>query len=71
MKIVEFGKTIEPGTVLGEIGVFARNQNRMATIICCSDCEVYELRDKQSEAALLPGSVLWSCRAAAYHFALP
>lgn len=49
MKIVEFGKSIEPGTVLGEIGVFARNQHRMATIICCSDCEVYELRDSKAK----------------------
>ena len=36
-KVVEIDKTISSGTVLGEIGVFARDQIRMATVVCVTD----------------------------------
>ena len=49
MKIVEIGKTIGPGTVLGEIGIFARDQTRTATVECVGDCEVYEISESRTK----------------------
>jgi CRP/FNR family transcriptional regulator, cyclic AMP receptor protein len=49
VKVVEIDKTIYPGTVLGEIGVFARDQTRMATVVCVTDCEVYELTESKAK----------------------
>ena len=49
MNIPELGKVIEPGAVLGEIGIFARDQKRMATVICVSDCELYEMSESKAK----------------------
>jgi CRP-like cAMP-binding protein len=49
MKIVEIGKTIGPGTVLGEIGIFARDQKRTATVECVGNCEVYEISESRTK----------------------
>ena len=49
MKIVEIGKTIGPGTVLGEIGIFAHDQKRTATVECVEDCEVYEISESRTK----------------------
>ena len=49
VEVSEFGKIISSGTVLGEIGVFARDQRRMATVVCRSDCEVYELSESKAK----------------------
>jgi hypothetical protein len=49
MKIVEIGKTIGPGTVLGEIGIFARDQKRTATVECVEECEVYEISESRTK----------------------
>jgi len=49
MRIVEFDKIAEPGSVLGEIGIFARDQKRTATIVCVSDCEVFELSERKAK----------------------
>jgi CRP/FNR family transcriptional regulator, cyclic AMP receptor protein len=49
MKIVEIGKTIGPGAVLGEIGIFARDQKRTATVECINDCEIYEISDSRTK----------------------
>jgi CRP/FNR family transcriptional regulator, cyclic AMP receptor protein len=43
MEVVEVKKIVKPETILGEIGAFARDQKRTATVVCTSDCEVYEL----------------------------
>jgi CRP/FNR family cyclic AMP-dependent transcriptional regulator len=43
MEIQELGKIIGPGSLIGEVGVFASNRTRMATVVCSTDCEVYEL----------------------------
>ncbi len=43
MEVQELGKGIGPGSLIGEIGVFASNRTRMATVVCRTDCEVYEL----------------------------
>jgi len=45
LEIQEIGKVVRPGTLVGEIGVFARNRTRMATVVCDTDCEVYELSE--------------------------
>jgi CRP/FNR family transcriptional regulator, cyclic AMP receptor protein len=49
MKIVEIGKTIGPGAVLGEIGIFARDQKRTATVECVDDCEIYEISESRTK----------------------
>jgi CRP/FNR family transcriptional regulator, cyclic AMP receptor protein len=49
MKILEIGKLIEPGAVIGEIGIFTRNRKRMATVTCVSDCEVYEMSESKAK----------------------
>ncbi len=49
MEIREIGKIIEPGALLGEIGIFARDQKRMATVVCVSDCEVYEMSERKAK----------------------
>jgi CRP-like cAMP-binding protein len=35
--------------VLGEIGLFAREQKRTATVVCVSDCELYEMSGKKAK----------------------
>jgi hypothetical protein len=43
------GKRLGPGSVVGEIGVFARNHIRMATVICLTDCEAFELKETKAK----------------------
>lgn len=47
MRIPELGKVIDPGEILGEIGVFARDHRRTATVVCVDDCEVYEMGENK------------------------
>jgi len=47
--IRELGKIVGPGSLVGEIGVFARNRTRMATVMCNTDCEVYELSEVKAK----------------------
>ena len=49
MEVVELGKFLEAGAVIGEIGIFARNQRRMATVACVSDCEIYEMSESKAK----------------------
>lgn len=49
LEIAELGKTLEPGAVLGEIGVFARDQQRTATIVCRTDCRLYALSESKAK----------------------
>lgn len=49
MKIVDVGKTIERGAVIGEIGIFARNQKRTASVVCETDCEIYEMSESKAK----------------------
>jgi CRP-like cAMP-binding protein len=48
-QIQELGKVIGPGALVGEIGVFARDRTRTATVVCTTDCEVYELSDVKAK----------------------
>ena len=49
VEIQELGKIVGPGTLVGEIGVFARNRTRTATVMCNTDCEVYELSETKAK----------------------
>jgi CRP-like cAMP-binding protein len=49
LEIPEIGKTLQPGTMLGEIGVFAEDQERTATIVCRTDCRLYELSESKAK----------------------
>ena len=40
IRLIDVGVTIHPGTVIGEIGIFAPSRQRMDTAICESDVEV-------------------------------
>ena len=47
--IEELGKVVGPGSVIGEIGVFAPNQRRMATVTGKTDCSLYELAETKAK----------------------
>ena len=47
--VEELGKVLGPGSVVGEIGVFAPHQRRMATVRCKSDCSLYELSEVKAK----------------------
>ena len=49
IEVLEIGKTLSSGTVIGEIGVFARHQQRIATVVCLTDCELYELSESKAK----------------------
>jgi CRP/FNR family transcriptional regulator, cyclic AMP receptor protein len=49
MEVVELGKILKPGAMIGEIGVFAPNQTRTATVKCRTDCNVYELTEHKAK----------------------
>jgi hypothetical protein len=49
LEIPELGKTLEPGAVLGEIGVFARDQARTATVTARTDCRLYALTESKAK----------------------
>jgi CRP-like cAMP-binding protein len=38
LEVIEFSKVLHAGTTVGEIGVFAPNRQRTATIVCRTDC---------------------------------
>jgi CRP-like cAMP-binding protein len=58
LEIQEIGKVVGSGTLVGEIGVFARNRKRMATVVCKTDCEVYQLSDIKAKE-LFPEPLIW------------
>ena len=43
LRLVEIGKVVGEGAVIGEMGIFSPNQQRMATAVCEKDLEVYML----------------------------
>jgi CRP/FNR family cyclic AMP-dependent transcriptional regulator len=49
VRIREIDKTLDAGHVIGEIGVFARDQTRMATVDCVTDCEMFELTETKAK----------------------
>src|SRR5208283_6141506 len=49
LEITDFNKVLKSGAVVGEIGVFAANQARTATVVCRTDCSLYELTDEKAK----------------------
>jgi len=48
LEVTDFKKALAPGAMVGEIGVFAPNQARTATIVCRTDCSVLELTESRA-----------------------
>jgi CRP/FNR family transcriptional regulator, cyclic AMP receptor protein len=46
LRIADVGKTVQAGTVIGEIGIFAPDQRRTASVVTMSECRLYELSDR-------------------------
>ncbi len=49
LEITELNKVLKSGAVIGEIGVFAPNQVRTATVICRTDCSLFELTEHKAK----------------------
>ena len=49
IEVVEFTKVLHAGAMVGEIGVFAPNQLRTATIVCRTDCNTLELTESKAK----------------------
>jgi hypothetical protein len=49
IEVIEFGKALRAGAMVGEIGLFAPNQQRTATIICRTDCTMLELSESKAK----------------------
>lgn len=46
LKLQEVGDYIEAGELIGEIGLFSAKRARTMTVICDTDCELYEMTDE-------------------------
>ena len=49
LEVTEIGKVLRSGAVVGEIGVFAQNQERTATIVSRTTCRLYELSARKAK----------------------
>jgi len=49
LKIADIDKVVLPGNVIGEIGVFAPDHFRTATVVCLTPCTVYELSENKAK----------------------
>ncbi len=49
LEITDFNKMLKPGAVVGEIGVCASKQVRTATVVCRTDCNLFELTEHQAK----------------------
>lgn len=52
----EIGSQLEPGAILGEMGLFSVDRNRTASALCVSDVEVYRLDQEALVVALYQNS---------------
>jgi len=43
VRVVEHGDALGPGTLIGEIGLFAPDLRRTQSVVCESDCKLYSL----------------------------
>ncbi|MEM9576971.1 MAG: cyclic nucleotide-binding domain-containing protein [Pseudomonadota bacterium] len=44
--IPEVGKTLGPGTLFGEVGLFTPDQTRTASAVCAEDCDLMVISDR-------------------------
>lgn len=49
LEVTDFNKVLKSGAVVGEVGVFAPNQRRTATIVCRTDCNLFELTEHKAK----------------------
>ena len=49
LEITDFNKVLKSGAVIGEIGVFAPKQVRTATVVCRTDCNLFELTEHKAK----------------------
>jgi CRP-like cAMP-binding protein len=49
LEITDFHKVLKSGAVIGEIGVFAPNKTRTATVVCRTDCDLFELTESKAK----------------------
>ena len=47
LRLEGLAHTIGPGELIGEIGLFSPQKTRTQTIVCESDCELYQMTDEQ------------------------
>lgn len=47
--ITDLNKVLKSGAMVGEIGVFAPNQRRTATIVCRTECNLLELSESKAK----------------------
>jgi hypothetical protein len=47
LEITDFNKSLTPGAVVGEVGVFSRSQLRTATVKCRTECNLFELTERK------------------------
>ena len=49
LEVADINKVLKSGAVVGEIGVFAPNQKRTATIICRTECTLFDLTESKAK----------------------
>jgi CRP/FNR family transcriptional regulator, cyclic AMP receptor protein len=49
VEILEVGKKMWAGAVMGEVGLFARDQRRTASVRCLTDCRIYEVSESKAK----------------------
>jgi CRP/FNR family cyclic AMP-dependent transcriptional regulator len=49
LEITDFNKALKSGAVVGEIGVFSPYQVRTETVICRTDCNLFELTEHKAK----------------------
>ena len=49
LEITDLSKVLKSGAVVGEIGVFAPKQVRTATVVCRTDCNLFELTEHKAK----------------------
>ena len=49
LEIADINKVLKSGAVVGEIGVFAPNQKRTATIVCRTECTLFDLTESKAK----------------------
>jgi CRP-like cAMP-binding protein len=49
LEVTDFNKVLTSGAMVGEIGVFAPSQQRTATIVCRTACNVLELTESKAK----------------------
>jgi len=49
LEIKEVGKVLTAKEVFGEIGIFAPDRKRTATVVCLTDCELFELGEQKAK----------------------